>query len=359
MAGGQEQALALGYKSSASFPLCVAAKVVGVVNFYSSEVNYFDAAEVSLLDELSMDISFALQSLEVEENRKYAEQALSESEARYRRLVEFSPDAIAVHSDGLFVYVNPAAVALLGAHDVSQLLGKSFIDIVHPASKELVRQRILAGLKEGKPLPIAEEKFIKMDGSVIDIEVASLPIVYEGKSAIQIIVRDITEKKKMQGQFMQAQKVQSIGTLAGGIAHDFNNILGIILAYSSVLERVSKDQKKFTESIKAINSAVSRGASLVRQILTFARQTDITIRPMSVPELTHEVVIMLQETFPKIIEFKEEFDRGIPLITADHTQIHQALLNLCVNARDAMPKGGLITMRVETYTLEKIVRPAS
>jgi nitrogen-specific signal transduction histidine kinase len=187
----------------------------------------------------------------------------------------------------------------------------------------------------------------------------SLPIEHKGKSAIQIIARDVTEKKKIQGHLLQTQKVESIGTLAGGIAHDFNNILGIILAYSSILERAGTDPKKFGDSIKAINSAVNRGAALVRQILTFARQSDIVVKPMSVPELAHEVVTMLKETFPKVIEFKEEFERGIPLIQADHTQIHQALLNLCVNARDAMPQGGTITITIHICPLEQVTQQFS
>jgi two-component system cell cycle sensor histidine kinase/response regulator CckA len=156
------------------------------------------------------------------------------------------------------------------------------------------------------------------------------------------IKQDITERKRLQHQLFQAQKVQSIGTLAGGIAHDFNNILGIILGYSSLLENKEIPPQKISESINAITKAGERGAALVRQILTFAHQTDISLEAMSVPDLVHEVQSMLTEMFPKIITIGEDIPRDLPLINADHSQMHQVLLNLCVNARDAMPNGGRI-----------------
>ena len=289
-------------------------------------------------------------------DRKQTKEALEESEIRYRRLVDHSPDAIVVHSDGVFSFVNPAAVQLFGAQDESQLIGKPILNFIHPDAKGLAQERIHAVLKNEKALPTIEEKYLRIDGTPVDVEVSSLPIVLGKKNAVQVIIRDITEKKKMQGHLLQSQKVESIGTLAGGIAHDFNNILGIIVAYTSILQRIEDDKAKVENCITAINKAVSRGAGLVKQILTFARQNEISIKPMSVPELAHEVVAMLQETFPKVIEFKETFERGIPLINADHTQIHQAVLNLCVNARDAMPQGGVITMNVITLPRETIVQ---
>jgi len=288
--------------------------------------------------------------------RKQAEEALQESEERYRLLVEFSPNAIAVYSDGVFVFVNPAAVKLFGAQDESQLIGKLFLDVVHPQSKEFVAQRMHIGLKEGNPLPVAEEKLIKIDGSVIDVEVSEIPFVFGAKSAMQAIMHDITQRKLLQNQLMQTQKVQSIGTLAGGIAHDFNNILGIILAFTSVLERSKADEEKILKSTTAITQAVGRGAALVRQILTFARQTGISMKPLSIPGLVRELVPMLKETFPKLIEFQTDVEKDIPFINADHAQMHQVLLNLCVNARDAMPKGGTISIEVKKVASETLLK---
>jgi two-component system cell cycle sensor histidine kinase/response regulator CckA len=279
---------------------------------------------------------------------------LKESEERYRRLVEYSPDAIAVHSEGTIRYVNPAAVTLLGASNATELIGKPFLDIIHPDFRDSVHKQIISVLKEDYVLPLTEQKFIRQDGSVVDVEVASMPIVYKEKSALQLVVRDISEQKKLQSQLLQTQKIQSIGTLAGGIAHDFNNILGIILAYSSLLDKSKLPPEKFSVSITAINQAVQRGAALVRQILTFARKTDTVFEPTDISELIHELLSMLGQTFPKTITFSENVEKSLPFIFADRSQVHQALLNLCINSRDAMPRGGSISISAEKQTKEQI-----
>lgn len=288
--------------------------------------------------------------------RKKAEVELKESEERYKRLVEFSPDAIAVHSEGKIVYVNPATITLLGANNTSELIGKPFLDIIHPDYRDSVHQQIIAVMKENYAIPLTEQKFVRLNGSCIEVEVAAIPIVYKDKSAMQIVARDISKQKKLQNQLLQTQKIQSIGTLAGGIAHDFNNILGIILAYSSLLDKNVLTPEKFSVGISAINNAVQRGAALVRQILTFARKTDVVFEPMDVSELIHELLSMLDQTFPKTIIFSESITENLPFIFADRTQVHQALLNLCINARDAMPHGGTISITAEKQIKEQMAQ---
>ncbi|MBM2840572.1 MAG: sensor histidine kinase response regulator, partial [Bacteroidetes bacterium] len=164
-------------------------------------------------------------------------------------------------------------------------------------------------------------------------------------------IQDITERrraeeetKNLELQFFQAQKMESVGTLASGIAHDFNNILGIILGHATLLERISDDPAKFLKSRESIVTAVHRGASLVQQILTFARKTDVTFEPVNVNDTVTELVKMLQETFPKTITFSLQLAPTVPFINGDRTQLHQTLLNLCVNARDAMPDGGSLAI---------------
>ena len=149
---------------------------------------------------------------------------------------------------------------------------------------------------------------------------------------------------------LQAQKIQSIGTLAGGIAHDFNNILAIILIYASLLEQRALSREKILEGSRAITRAVDRGKELVRQILTFARKTEVDFKPINVVELIYELLSMLRQTFPKVITFIENIDKDNPFIFGDRAQVHQVILNLFVNARDAMPNGGSITIAVEKQT---------
>ncbi|MBI3189985.1 MAG: PAS domain S-box protein, partial [Ignavibacteriales bacterium] len=124
------------------------------------------------------------------------EDALRESEERYRRLVEMSPDAIAVHIEGKFVYVNPAGVKLIGAKSADDMIGKSIMEVVHPYYRDIVRQRVQTMTKEGERAPLIEEKFIKFDGTPVDVEVAAIPFTYQGKPAVQVVVRDISDRKR-------------------------------------------------------------------------------------------------------------------------------------------------------------------
>lgn len=197
----------------------------------------------------------------------------------------------------------------------------------------------------------------RKDGSLYTEEMTITPVRQtQGEISHFIAIKqDITDRKKLQQEILQSQKIQSIGTLAGGIAHDFNNILAIILIYASLLERSADyTREKILESSRAITRAVERGKELVRQILTFARKTDVVFEPMSVVDLIHELLSMLKVTFPRVITFAENIDEGIPFIFADRAQIHQVILNLYVNARDAMPHGGTITIKVEQQTMEHV-----
>ncbi len=237
--------------------------------------------------------------------RLNAEKALNESEERYRCLVEFSPDAIMVHSYNKIVYVNPVAIRLLGAHYASELLGKPVFDIVHPDYKESVRRRVTTGIIGHKTLPLMEEKFLRLDGSTIDVEVAALPIEYDGMPAMPDIVRDITEKKKLQQELLQSQKMQSIGTVAGGIAHDFNNILGIILGYTLLIEKSKFNAQKLSEGITAINLAVKRGAALCPSDFNVCAENGHFVRTVRSCRFTPRAFFHARTNFPRDYHLQE------------------------------------------------------
>jgi PAS domain S-box-containing protein len=666
----RERALERGYRSSAVFPLRKGNTTIGTFSFYSNESQFFTIDEVRLLEELAMDVSYALDSLELEAQRKRAEKALQVSEKNFRTFIESAPDAVFVQTQLRFAYLNPAALKLFGAGSAEQMLGQPVMERMYPETRDRVRERIQKLNNNEETVPKLEQKYLQLDGTTVDVEVSAVPIFYEGyhgalvfvsditqrkrigfyteklielkqqllgtkgfnqkleiitkglvntfgadfarvwiikeadlcekgcihakvntgpdvcrnrtsclhlisssgrytgingshrrvpfgaykigrvasgednkfitndavndsrvhnhewaaslglvafagfrlistegkpigvlalfrnrafeyyeeqfledvaSTASQIIhartaeealeesetrahfladviqnasqpfvssfadgrldqfnaaflkltgyteeeivsinwtsdltppewrdfeaskldelhrtdrpvryekeyirkdgsrvpiellvhlhkneqgqpeyyyafVTDITEQQRLQSQLLQSQKIQSIGTLAGGIAHDFNNILGIIMGYAALLERGGVTSVKFFSHINAIKLSVERGASLVRQILTFARKTDVAFEPVHLPDLVNDIVSMLKETFPKMITLQSVIEEDIPSINADRTQLHQALLNLCVNARDAMPNGGelMITVeKVKRHTLTK------
>ena len=155
------------------------------------------------------------------------------------------------------------------------------------------------------------------------------------------------ERERLEEQLRHAQKMESIGTLAGGIAHDFNNILNIIRGYASLISYQPLAGEKVAESLRVIDEAVERGASVVRQLLTLARKTEANLTSTNVNDLICELSKLLRQTFPKTIEIVLDLNAPVAPVLADPNQINQALLNLCVNARDAMPGGGKLTLRTK------------
>jgi PAS domain S-box-containing protein len=274
--------------------------------------------------------------------RKRAEEALRESEARLQTVFESIPfDLWVCGPDGKFLMQNPVSIARWG-----NLVGKLPIE-VNPKSATLHDwQHSISRTFAGEM--VAGETQVESEGSVRHLYTVMTPI-WEDGSVIGImgLAIDNTERKLLQQRLLQSQKLESIGTLAGGIAHDFNNILGIIMGHASLLPELIGDLPRLSRSMGAIQDAGKRGASLVRQILTFARKTDVKFVPVDLNEIVFELARMLQETFPRTITFHLDLDAEIPRIEADRTQIHQTLLNLCVNARDAMPAGGTLTIQTK------------
>jgi two-component system, cell cycle sensor histidine kinase and response regulator CckA len=160
--------------------------------------------------------------------------------------------------------------------------------------------------------------------------------------------RDMQERKKLEEQLLQAQKMESIGVLAGGIAHDFNNILNIIQGYAFILRGHGTQDKEIGESLTVIDETVHRGSALVQQLLTLARKSTTKVESVNVNGLVEGLIPLITQTFPKTIELSRALEADLPPITADKNQIEQALLNLCVNARDAMSDAGRLSFKTQS-----------
>ena len=293
----------------------------------------------------------ALQESNDSKERKRAEDELRISEERFRNFVENINEVIfAIDLNRRFTYVSPVVREILG-YESAEVLGKPVSDYIFKEDLPFVLQR-LEGVAKGILGP-QEYRVVDKAGKTRWVRSSSRPVLVEGKVVgVQGVIAEVTERKSLEEQIRQAQKLESLGTLAGGIAHDFNNILGIVMGHVSLLDRLKGDPEKSQPSIDAIDQALRRGTGLVRQLLTFARKGDVVLESIQVNDIVKEIHKLLLQTFPKTVEIVMQLRPDLPRILADGTQIHQVLLNLCVNARDAMPAGG--RLRIATAVIDGI-----
>lgn len=278
-------------------------------------------------------------------DRKHMEEAFRKSEIEYRNLFDRANDAIFIfepHGE-LILEANEKACSLYG-FTKDEIIGMSLKNLTKDVQRGEFEIRELLRHESSRNF---ETVHFNKKGEPMEMLVNSSVVEYAGRTAIMSIIRDITELRKLEHQLRQAQKMESIGTLAGGIAHDFNNILSIILGYVSLIKRGKLEGEKFEEGIETITKAAQRGAMLVKQILTFARKADVIFESVKVNELLTDLVKLLSETFPKTITFDLRLNPDLPTIVADANQLHQVFLNLCVNARDALSEAGTISMQTE------------
>ncbi len=289
-------------------------------------------------------------AVDITERRK-ADAILRESEERFSKIFQSSPIPIALTTiqGKTFIDVNDAWQRMM-EYSRDEVIGASTAELnmlENPAKVTTLIQNI----QNNESVKNYKLTLRTKSGRLVDTLFYAEPLEVAGNRCILSLAMDISEQKhaeekqkSLQSQLQQAQKLESLGTLASGIAHDFNNILGIIIGHASLLEHIPVDRNIIKQNMDAINNAGARGASLVKQLLTFARKTDVLIEPVRINDIVAEASKLLYETFPKTITFSIKLEKPLPYISADTTQIHQVLLNLCVNARDAMPDGGTLSI---------------
>jgi PAS domain S-box-containing protein len=279
--------------------------------------------------------------------RKQTEIALTQSKARLQSILGAVPTGIGLTIDRFVVEVNSAICEMTG-RTKDELIGKS-AKVFYPTQEEFefVGREKYSQVADHMTGTV-ETHWIRKDGSILNVLLSSSPINPEDLSVgVTFTATDITqrilaevEKKKLEAQLIQAQKMEAIGTLAGGIAHDFNNILGAIIGYAEMARDDSPKESSVVEDLDKVLEASDRAVGLVRQILAFSRQDEtehILLHPSAIMKKT---VSMLRPTLPTTIEVTQDFDPETGFIFADPTQIHQILMNLCTNAFHAMEKTG-------------------
>jgi PAS domain S-box-containing protein len=422
--------------------------------------------------------------------RKEAEDAHREIERSYRGLVEFSPDAVIVHSEGQIRYINPAGLKLLGAAHSDQIVSRQMLDFVHPDFHEIVKSRIQQ-TQQGILAQFIEEKFVRLNGEAVAVEVGGIGIHYLGKPATQVIVREITERKRLeaerdnerqllgalfdqlpvgvlirdmegkyvrtnrsvcdilgfeydgliglttdkivtllkmtkpdgtpfmeeelassialkterpsapvevlittpagevrqinsngapvilesgavvgsvavivdvteqhalQEQLRQSQKMESIGTLAGGVAHDFNNLLTAILGNTQLALRRLSPNDPLQGRLIEVEKAGNRATSLTRQLLAFSRRQRLERKTLNLNNTVNDIMKMLKRIIGEDVDVHVQETGSLSPVFADPAQIEQVVMNLAVNARDAMPGGGTLTIETRNVTLGEAYR---
>ncbi|MDZ7721449.1 MAG: PAS domain S-box protein [candidate division KSB1 bacterium] len=290
--------------------------------------------------------------------RKMMEDALRESEEKFRNLIEQSNDAIYLLFNRRFEWINPKFQDMFHITlEQVKAPGFDFMQLVAPESRDDVEQRFKRVADDDLPEPSYQFTALTKEGRKLDVEVSISYINYRDGIATQGIIRDISERKRLQEKLNQSQKMESIGQLAAGVAHDFNNLLTVINGYSDFLlddEKLSKPQK---DMILEISQAGQRAADLTNQLLAFSRKQIAKPRIVDLNALVLDTQNMLQRLIEERIELKVTPAPAAVPIMIDPGQLNQILMNLTVNARDAMPNGGSLLIDVsvsdELITFDK------
>jgi len=290
---------------------------------------------------------------------KEAAERLKESERRYRELFDSVSDLIYRQDlDGKFVSVNHAVTDIFG-YSINELIGRKASDFMKPELRPLFESEYLQKVKTRGHHEGVSAYFAK-DGRKFYLEYRSQLIrPPNGEPFISGIARDVTERilaqreiKKLEKQVLQAQKMEAIGTLAGGVAHDFNNILQAILGYTQILLMSKSEDDPDVQNLKQIEMAVKRASELTHQLLAFSQKVKSELRPINLNQEVREVEKLLRRTIPKMINIELRLAEDLKVINADAAQLEQVIMNLCVNARDAMPEGGSIIIETENVFMD-------
>jgi PAS domain S-box-containing protein len=285
--------------------------------------------------------------------RKEAELRLADSERQYRILFESNPHPMWVY-DVLslrFLAVNTAAVQRYG-YTREEFLARDIRDIRPPDDVPRLMEQLTRSDRDRTPVRHAGVyRHRTRDGSVFQVEIASSDIVFEGRAARLVLAVDVTEKQALESQLRQAQKMESVGRLAGGVAHDFNNMLGVISGYGELLRKRVADERlrKYADDIL---KAADRAAGLTRQLLAFSRRQVLQPKVLDLNEVVSELERMLRRLIGEDIRLVVALHEGLPPIKADAGQLEQVLMNLVVNARDAMPTGGRLLIETGRATFD-------
>jgi PAS domain S-box-containing protein len=285
--------------------------------------------------------------------RQNVEDRLRASEAHYRDVVDLIHEGIWIHCDGHVVFANAHAAHLFGLAKRDELIGRSPMELVHPEDREQARRRTRTVVEDRQPVSPIEVTLIRADGRPVLAEIQAVPYSHEGRPAVLAVARDITQRKETESLLRQAQKMEAIGQLTGGLAHDFNNLLTVVIGNLDLLQMELKSSPKAEGLAEIALRASLRGAELTRQLLAFARRQSLEVKAFDLNGLVSGTTGLLRRTLGEQIEVEMTLADGLWGAFADPTQVESALANLAINARDAMPDGGRLSIETADKHLDE------
>ena len=277
---------------------------------------------------------------------------LEDSASRFRLLFDSSPAPMTIFRNGRITHANTAAAWLLEARIPEELVGRNILELVHPDFHQIAVERLRILNQEGHSTAPMKELLVTLQGHQVWAEVQSVPLELPEGPAILVFAQDLTDQRraaedrlKLETEVQHAQKLESLGSLAGGIAHDMNNVLGAVLGMASLLQLKHEGDAPLLKALGTIEHAASRGRDLVKGLTDFARKGLQEPQVLDLNELVRKEVDLLVRTSRQRFTFDIQLEEGLPAIMGEPSTLGSAFMNLCVNAFDAMPRGGSLIVR--------------
>lgn len=314
-------------------------RLVGCLTVASHERDDLSAMEREALETIAAKASHAIVRLE-------AERARRTSETRFRTLVEGAPMGLLLVEEGVVAYANRACRDMLDPSGGTSVIGGRALERFHPSSRAIVAAFLEGAGPDSRPVSATQVVCLRQGGEDFEAELTAVPISSASKTGTLMFLQDITERRRLEAQLRQAQKLEAVGQLAGGVAHDFNNILASMTIHLDLLREVDDLPEEVRLELQEIEADVRRAASLTRQLVMFSRRSVLSVKPLDVNEVVRGLLKMLRRLIPESIELELVAHPGLPAVEADSGLLEQSVMNLVVNARDALPAGG--TIRIAT-----------
>ena len=336
-------------------PIVYGQETIGLISVANKEGGYAEE-DKDLLERIARKVSpilYARSQRDAQERRRIAaEEDLRESEEKYRLLITNADEAIFIAQDEVVKFPNPKALEMSG-YSMEELAVIPFIDLVHPGDKDTIFKTYLRVLENEQPFEVYPFRIVNKKRKEMWVQLTTAPIIWEKKQGILCFLRDVTQEKKLEAQFMQAQKMEAVGRLAGGVAHDFNNMLGVIMGYTELaLEKVDPSQPLFV-NLQEIRKSAERSADLTRQLLAFARKQTVAPKVLDLNETVEGMLKILRRLIGEDINLAWLPGTGVWPVKVDPSQIDQILANLCVNARDAIAEVGKVTIETQPVAFDE------